>query len=295
MAADPTVLFCVGATKAGTSWLHRYLSDHPDCHMRSIKELHYFDALDDDRIASQIKQNLSAQQDLSTRLEGANNVRTANILRQLGDREHWLEVLQPEVEDVPAYLDYLTGSIGSETLVGDLTPAYSLLSQARLNIMANLTPDTKFVYLLRDPITRLWSHIRMIAERRSDSGQVERRRADRIFDRVLDGQERQISQRSDYRAAIEKLRSAADPARLLIVFYEDLFNGDGVRQICDFLGISRIAGDQNRRVHAGQPLAMHNHQRNRARVWLAEQYDYIRNVIGNMPATWQYDLAKVQA
>lgn len=295
MHKQPTVLFCVGATKAGTSWLHRYLSDHPDCHMRSIKELHYFDALDGDGIAGQIEHNLSAQHDLSARLEGASEARTANILRQLGDREHWLEVLQSDAEDVPAYMNYLTGSIDGETLVGDMTPAYSLLSEIRLEMMTKLAADTKFIYLLRDPVARLWSHVRMIAARRCDTGQVERKRADRIFDRVLDGREGQISQRCDYRAAIEKLRRVVDPSRLLIVFYEDLFNGDGVRQICDFLGISGIAGDQGRRVHAGQPLAMHNDQRSRARHWLAEQYDYIRNVIGNMPATWQYDLAKVQA
>ena len=39
MSDEPTVLFCVGAAKAGTSWFHSYLENHPDCHMRGIKEL----------------------------------------------------------------------------------------------------------------------------------------------------------------------------------------------------------------------------------------------------------------
>ena len=48
MSDEPTLMFCIGATKAGTSWLHRYISNHPESHMRGIKELHYFDALEFD-------------------------------------------------------------------------------------------------------------------------------------------------------------------------------------------------------------------------------------------------------
>ena len=40
--ADPNLLICVGATKAGTSWLYRYLHDHEECHVRAAKECRYF-------------------------------------------------------------------------------------------------------------------------------------------------------------------------------------------------------------------------------------------------------------
>ncbi|MGB1236528.1 MAG: sulfotransferase family protein, partial [Planktomarina sp.] len=43
---DPTLLICPGATKAGTSWLYRYLHDHSACQLRAVKELHYFDTFD---------------------------------------------------------------------------------------------------------------------------------------------------------------------------------------------------------------------------------------------------------
>jgi hypothetical protein len=36
---------CVGAQKAGTSWLYHQLTLHPDFWMPPIKELHYFDTL----------------------------------------------------------------------------------------------------------------------------------------------------------------------------------------------------------------------------------------------------------
>src|SRR5262245_22296484 len=36
---------CVGAQKAGTSWLYRQLEPHPDFWMPPVKELHYLDQL----------------------------------------------------------------------------------------------------------------------------------------------------------------------------------------------------------------------------------------------------------
>ena len=51
--SEATLMFGVGATKAGTSWLYRYLADHPECHLRSIKELHFFDALDTGKVEQQ--------------------------------------------------------------------------------------------------------------------------------------------------------------------------------------------------------------------------------------------------
>src|SRR5689334_16087334 len=36
---------CIGAQKAGTSWLYQQLEPHPDFWMPPVKELHYFDLL----------------------------------------------------------------------------------------------------------------------------------------------------------------------------------------------------------------------------------------------------------
>ena len=44
--SDPALLYCVGATKAGTSWFYRTLHAHPECHLRAVKEAHYWDSFD---------------------------------------------------------------------------------------------------------------------------------------------------------------------------------------------------------------------------------------------------------
>ena len=40
---NKTVFICIGAQKAGTTWLHAALSNYKDIGLPHIKELHYFD------------------------------------------------------------------------------------------------------------------------------------------------------------------------------------------------------------------------------------------------------------
>jgi hypothetical protein len=88
MAANPTALFCVGATKAGTGWPVRLLQDqpdcHPDCHARAIKELHYFDALDRQNCDWQVAKFHAQRRTVATRIGDANFANQAGLARQHG-------------------------------------------------------------------------------------------------------------------------------------------------------------------------------------------------------------------
>ena len=55
---------CIGAAKAGTDWLFEQLSAHPDCHFRSIKELHYFDALEQGKLERELEKHRVQQEAL---------------------------------------------------------------------------------------------------------------------------------------------------------------------------------------------------------------------------------------
>ena len=37
------VLYCIGAQKAGTTWLGDYVAAHPDCYLPVMKECHFFE------------------------------------------------------------------------------------------------------------------------------------------------------------------------------------------------------------------------------------------------------------
>ena len=282
-----TVVFlCVGAAKAGTDWLHRQLMSHPDCHLRIMKELHYFDAIDAGRLNARLKYHAEQQKLMLESVAGTNIAPSNTQAQWLTDRAEWLDVLEIGQEDISAYLDFLRRGAAPKQVVADMTPAYALLSIDRMQRMARMAADVRFLYVLRDPVDRLWSHIRMVAARRDANGRVTKARCDRILARFLHGGEPQIAERSDYASTISKLLAAVPDRRLLIEVFEDMIAGDAFARICVFLGIARVKPSRIP-VHEGQPLDMTLEQRDAAAAWLAPQYDAAAQALGGMPEAWR--------
>lgn len=293
MATDPTVLFVTGAAKAGTSWLYRYLRNHPDCHLRSIKELHFFDSVALGSVDARKERLTERLTHLQDRFEEAELHKLAEIGTEIADINAWLDVLNYDGDRAEAYLAYLHGGREDEKLIGDVTPAYALLSAEELEAMANLSPEVRFIYIMRDPVERLWSHIRMEVARRDPASEADFRAARRLLRAVIAGKEPEIAARGDYCSAIEKLKVAVDPRRVLLAFTEEMFSASGMRTLCAFLGIDYVGPEIERVVHAGPDLLMRSRQRAAARNWLAPQYDYIEQLFGRLPKTWQPELVKV--
>lgn len=287
MTKAPTLLFCLGATKAGTTWLFKFLLRHPDCSLRSVKELHFFDSLDSGRLQQRAAQ---VQADLD-RLSAEYQAKpTRGVARRIVDLEGWLTVLAEGTP--PAYLAYLTHGLVARHLVADVTPSYALLSADRLRAMASLLPDVRFVYLMRDPVARLWSHVRMSAFR--TGGDLELQAA-RVFDGVLSGQQKDVSDRGDYRAAIARFDATIAPSRLLVMFQEVLMTAPGIQTLCAFLGIAQHNANFSNRVHIGPQLDMTNDQLLRARAALRPQYEFAANRFGPLPEPWLRNMGEGKA
>ncbi len=285
----PTVMFCVGATKAGTSWLYRYLHDHPECHIRSVKELHFYNTLDWNnqgyRFQELESEKARIKGELETREPGSWHF--TNALRMIGDLDELRAVYDDPETAEEKYRDYMLRDAGEKALVADLTPAYGLLSKERLLHMAEAFPTSRFVYLLRDPVGRLWSHCRMMAARRGDDHRphVDQRRAGNILERVLKGGEPEIVKRSDYAAVLEKLK-ALPQDRVLISFYEELFTPAEINRISTFLGIGAAPAPFEDKVFAGRPAPLEQDRKEAAARHLAPQYEAVRAHMGRVPEKW---------
>lgn len=284
MTAEPTLVFGLGATKAGTSWLHDHLAGHPDCHFRTIKELHYFGLAEAQQFDWQLDHG---RREIAAAREAGE--RGAARLRDLRD---WQKVLRLRVQNAGAYLGYLTGGRKGRRVVGDITPAYSLLPPETLRVMAGLTPDVRFIYLLRDPVARLWSHVRMIAQRTAPDHFAEESSAlmGRVLDGDLSGEGEGIVRRGDYAGILAKLDAALDPKRLLVMFYEELTSVPGIARLAAFLGIAPRPDRLDARVHEGRALALPVTLMDRARGVLRPQYDYVAGRFPALPAAWQRNM-----
>lgn len=289
-------MFCVGAAKAGTTWLHEYLSSHPDCGFRTLKELHYFDAIETGRWGGQVKRFDGEIRRLKARQDSLRGWRARRNAQRVADYAEWLDIVKGRRRDDARYLAFLRARGGR--LVGDITPSYALLSAETLADMAALTPDVRFVYLLRDPVARLWSHVRMNAEREGGPLPVEER-AQALLERVLadpgSDEAQLVLARSDYAGALLRLSSVVAPSKLFVCFMEDLIAPEGVNALCDFLGIQRHPGEYERRVHENKPVAMDPRCRGAAAALLQDQYEFVARIFPALPAAWQRSLGAMAA
>lgn len=292
-----TVLYCIGATKAGTSWLYRYLHDHPHCAMPAVKEAHYWDTFDADALEKQttayrvrLREMRAAKVDAH---EAGQGWKVKNLDRRINEMKNLLDTLEGDRAGDTAYRAWLTGDRGTPELVADMTPNYATLSDDVLARMVALTPQTKVVFLIRDPLDRLWSHIRMQARRQQQAHEVYEKKANNILYRMLNrDQERHILERGDYPKIIRRLRRVVPEAQLRVQFTEDMLTTNGVAPLCDFLGIAPVAAQVKTAVHEGSKVVMLDKLRPRALGLLNEHYEWVARNVGPLPQRWHDNRAK---
>jgi hypothetical protein len=138
----------IGAQKAGTTWLWWVLRQHPNIWMPPIKELRHFNIRCPLPSITQLPRRPIPHQ-------------TATALKQirLGQEVGWhlRFLLLPRTNRWYRSLFHP----GPGQICGEITPSYATLSEAGVARVKALLPDTKIIYLLRNPVDRIWSQAAM--------------------------------------------------------------------------------------------------------------------------------------
>lgn len=277
-----TLIYCVGAAKAGTSWLYEVLFKHPDCHFTALKELHYWNSLDLGRgnyYRTLLIQRLAEVKER----HAAEPEGTALHSYQIGaiaDIERWLATFDGKTPNHGGYLDFLGRGRAGARIIGDFTPAYAGLTRKGMKRMVGVFEKVKVIYLLREPVDRLWSHIRM------DAGRGNAELAREKFDEFLKGGEQNVAMRSNYRQTINRLKDVVPEGCLHIEFYERLFTPEAIARLLAFLGIAPIEVPFGERYNASGHVSLDDDRRAAAQAVLAPQYNFIERFMGELPAEW---------
>ncbi|HEY6155188.1 MAG TPA: sulfotransferase [Candidatus Udaeobacter sp.] len=202
---------CIGVHKGGTTWLYQQLDAHPDFWMPPLKELHYLDQLS--RVQRSSSPRCRDERDRCF-LEGINRLSAKPCL----DLEHYAQLFEPK----------------GPLLSGDISPNYSTLSSEVIRHVVRYFPDLKVVFLARDPVERVWSHLSMEVHYH----QIE------AFD-VTDVDEvnrnllrRGLLLRSYPSTIVARWKRYVHPERFRIYFFDDLQRNPTELRRCilDFLG-----------------------------------------------------------
>ncbi len=278
----------IGAQKAGTSWLFEYLRGHPDCHIKAVKEVHYFNRIRRGGNARFRELIITERLALQAGFEGTTGSpfkrgRVANLdefIRKLS----WPWTLY--FGRFGAYLSYLHSGRGGKKLVGEITPAYAMCTADEFRQIIGLAPDVRLVYLLRDPVERTWSAIRMEARRRVGNDGDAVRISKRLLEEFLDGHAADIADRTDYQKTLNELQASVPREKIYVAFFEELFHKDGVAALTEFLGIRNWPAKLERVVHQGTVVELGQARLGRARKYLDDQYQAVEKYMGRLPETW---------
>jgi hypothetical protein len=146
----------IGMERAGSSWIFYMLASHPDVWVPPIKEIHYFDSL-----SLKPEETWRYKKHLKIRIKG----KLAPLLKIPEDRPQLFK--NTYLEYLSWDLNYFTGSYNNSwykslfsekytknRICGEVTPAYSTISEEIIkNICTNFS-DTKLIISVRDPVER---------------------------------------------------------------------------------------------------------------------------------------------
>ncbi len=280
LPAHVTLCIGVGAQRCGTTWLGAYFSRHPSIFMSPIKELHYFDTL----WAPDLMENRNEAflKELRTLLRGLgiDEIRAGGAKWKLAVQTvRRLEMLKG---GHASYLEYFAAQVGDCPVAAEITPSYSVLEAAHFEEIRALHPRVRLIFLMRNPVDRVWSLLRHRARRPGFDANLD-------FDQTIASQG--VARRSDYVHTLEALDAAFPAEDVFVEFYENLFAEGTIRRLCHFLEIPYQPAPFDKVVSRSVEKPMTAEQRNRLREILRPVYAYAAERYGErLPAAWKADV-----
>jgi len=226
----------IGAQKAGTTWLGRNLQAHPEVWMPRVKEVHYFD--------EKIHEPRNTAIRFARRIFGgaAANRRWRWQVRRRA-RKHLKRFSRDEFSwDLKYYAgapnDGWYASLfeqGMERMVGEITPAYSTLEPEVISHVHGLAPDAKIIFMMRNPIERVWSQTVMSFDRGRNMP-VDTATEDELLRHF--GREG-ARRRTDYLRTLETWSAFYPEEQIFVGFLEDVrfFPEELLQAVYGFLGV----------------------------------------------------------
>lgn len=225
------LLICIGAQKAGTSWLHDVLKEDSRLKMPIfVKEVHYFDyrhaglpLIERWREAwlkhlsgrPQFNEALLEYQKYGHKLRGV-QIKNKMLYRKIAF------CLRPLNDDW--YCDYMKVPSDKEWAV-DITPDYAVIDKNGFEHMRHVAEELRLLFILRDPIERSWSGMIQELKNKPDAAEKLKNMGGADVSALVGRTKKpNIYKRSDYLTTFKSMEAANILNSLKVVFYDDILN-----------------------------------------------------------------------
>lgn len=257
---------CIGAQKAGTTWLYDNIKDHPQVWMAPVKEIFYFDGARPsrrplwwqlcERRNRELRRHIfrAVQRRLKRSAKGSGSSNGQAVpLRPTGPAPaasarapawskaqqaawHLRFMLLPRNDKWYASLF----QPGPGQIAGDINPYLAHMDHARVAHIGELMPETKIIYLIRNPVDRLWSELGM-ALRDSGLKGLDGIDGDYLEQQLTDASKTWLS---TYIKNLQTWRDVFPQEQIFVGFFDQLRDDAPalLRAVLDFIGVG--SGDE---------------------------------------------------
>lgn len=217
---------CIGAQRGGTTWLHLALSRHSKVWTPPIKEVHHFDAtardsplFPDDPRNYRVTRWLSwAKCFLPQRLvPKLITTRGRELVDLLSFAAYALQASLGRAQG-DQYIALFSAAQARGDVCGEITPAYAALPPLEVSKVRDTVGDARILYVIRDPIERIWSQAAKDMPRAEHAPGAPERRAEAIaFVRQA-----HCRARTTYARSLRNWQAAFGPENVLLIFFDDI-------------------------------------------------------------------------
>jgi len=263
-STDTRFLLGLGCQKGGTSWLYHYLSCHPNVDMGMLKEYHVLDLLYIPEFRKKYTALLEEERQIQCDQLNANH--------EIAKRIDF-------VKNVDNYFDYFTNICKRNPnvfLTGDITPSYSALSKNTLQFVKNQLIARNFaprlVFIMRDPLERCWSAVRM--SRRAIGANPQSAESARAEEQAVIqyAKSRACEIRTSYNVTCERVMEVFSNDEFFFAFYEDFFSPSEIQRLAAFLEIKHTEPNLRTKKNASEKTSVLS---NAAQMFIVNQYQHI--------------------
>ena len=244
---SPPDFLIIGAQKSGTTWLDRNLRLHPDVWLPPEKELHFFDF---PPVMPFFFLRLAPVRGIRhwARYRMQRDARIAAGSPTLAGwyrRYYWM----PRTESW--YRRNFAPTAGQ--LAGEATPRYAVIGERRRAQLKRLAPRVKLIYLLRDPIDRMWSDLALFNSAKFGGSGIVGHTESRWLEFLLHPTNLAHSR---YDENLRHWAASFGADRIHLAFYDDIASQPEalINGVCRFLGLDPSRFDHSRllreRIHA---------------------------------------------
>jgi hypothetical protein len=203
----------------------------------------------------------------------------------------WYKAVTVKSPTHSVYCDLLFAGYRKEKAVGEITPGYCRCNEEDFAEMASLAPNVRFIFIMRDPVSRLWSGCRhRLRLELGRDGTTTDAVAERLLSSLVEPGHAAF-ELSSYDHTIRSLENVVSPDKIAYFFYETLFQQSEIDRLCTFLGVEHVPAAIDKKVHVGADASgsMPPDVARQAREALRPTYEFCKAKFGTLPPEWQHE------